>query len=140
MDSRRALILQEWRGYLDTVAELGTVCYGVYDPGADNVRLPAAGLTPLDEPARIADRRTYDMALTVGIRVCISDSDSLLALDAVLTAVERAVMAGVAGSQIARQAKLVNTHFLYLDKDNPQSGADMIFQIDYHRSIQDPRN
>ena len=112
---------------------------GTFEP-TDYTR-PVAGVIPLSEDLnRVASNvNQHSMAIAIRLIVDKADDHAGWALIEIAAYIEQEMLKDVTRGGLAQDTKVDGKNFLYLDQTFPQSGADLLYTIDYKRKTDAPR-
>lgn len=137
-ESIRKLIFKNLEETLREDTPLLSVRFGTFDP--NKALRPNGAIIPNDD---VPEEETDDIEpdnLSVVIRTVVDEDDEKAGyeLEDLLAAVEKAVMADPTRGGLAENTRRTRTHWLFLDENHPQAGADTEYEIFYLRKQSDP--
>ena len=105
-----------------------------------NQTRPCAGFFPSDEDTELIPDTSENNEMEVIVRVLVDEEDeaALYELEDILMDIEIAVKADPTQGGIAEHTRKMGRHYLYVDRDLPQAGADVIFKVRYQTEETDP--
>lgn len=138
MDSIRKLIFKNIEETLRNNTSLLSVNFGTFDP--DKYPKPVGGIIPKDEDSGSEPDDIATERLSVVIRAIVNEDNESpgLELEDILPEIYKTMMADPGRNGLAKDTKKIRTHWLFLDQDFPQAGADVEYEIFYMTKEADP--
>ena len=138
MESIQKLILKDIEAALGNATTLASVGPGRVDDKQWD--LPCAGFFPEDEETSLEPESSEVNIMNVVIRVLVKEDDetALYELEDVLLDVEKAIKSDPTRGGLAEHTRKTGRHYLYVDRELPRAGADLLFSIRYQTEESDP--
>lgn len=138
MESIQKLILKNIEAALGNATSLASVGPGRLDDKQWD--RPCAGFFPDDEETALEPESSELNVMNLVVRVLVDEEDevALYELEDVLMDVEKAIKADPTRGGLAEHTRKTGRHYLYVDRELPRAGADVMFAIRYQTEESDP--
>lgn len=143
-DSIRKKIFKNIEGSstLGAIASLKTVVFGTFEPEdvANKPTKPVAGIIPEEDVGESGAKSVSRNELRLFVRIVVDKGADHAGyqLEDEIANIKTKMMVDVTRGGNAMDTKWIKDRWLYLDRDFPQAGADIEYQIDYKSKIEDP--